>query len=276
MAQGALMSLSKFYKANSDFKPAVVLEEVRYAKEPVWESIIKGNDTEPAAESSDTIPQPHLDQQEDAPLSESLPDIEKEEGKTEDDLAADITPPPPQELPPTPSIDINEIREESFNSGIAVGRKQAEEDFENGVQTLLCICNELDRLRETILQNSIGEMRELVLAIAEKIIRHSVEEQSETITATIIEAIHLAVKSDEFQIQLNPEDLACIEEKKSEIIDKISGLDNVVLKPDATLERGGCMIESTSCTIDASMASQLKVIRNSLMASEQLPENIPS
>ncbi len=267
------MSLSKFYKANSDFKPAVVLEQECYEKEPVWESIVKENDTEPTSESTDPIPQPHLEQQEDTPLSESLPDIEQEEDQTEDKLTADTTPPPSQELPPTPSFDINEIREESFNSGIIVGRKQAEEDFENGVQTLLCICNELDRLRETILQNSIGEMRELVLAIAEKIIRHSVDEQSETITATIIEAIHLAVKSDEFQIQLNPEDLACIEEKKSEIINQISGLDNIALKPDATLERGGCMIESTSCTIDASMASQLKVIRNSLMTSEQLPEN---
>lgn len=264
------MSLSKFYKVNTEFKPSVVLERTLYesSSAPVWGSIVKPATAAPPEKPAVPAPQPDREQQEDMLLPESSPDLEIEAKEVPDEPVAKTPPVTPKEVPAKPSIDIEAIREESFQAGILAGRKQAEEDFENGAKTLLCICNELDRLRETILQNSIGEMRELVLAIAEKIIRHSVAEQSDTITATIIEAIHLAVKSDEFQIQLNPDDLACVEGKKKEIIAQISGLDNIVLKPDATLERGGCKIESTSCTIDASMASQLKVIRNSIMASE--------
>lgn len=271
MVQGELMSLSKFYKATKEFQPAGVLETESSESPPVWESIVKPDSVEPAEPPLESSELPSQEQPEETPFPEPVEDIKIEEPLAEQPVAEPF-PTPQQETPPPPAVDIDGIREESFNAGITAGRKQAEEDFENGVQTLLCICKELDRLRETILQNSVGEMRELVLAIAEKIIRHSVSEQSETITATIIEAIQLAVKSDEFQIQLNPDDLACIEKKKTEIITQISGLDNIVLKPDATLERGGCMIESTSCTIDASLTSQLKVVRDSVMTSEQLPE----
>ncbi|MBU0943589.1 MAG: flagellar assembly protein FliH [Proteobacteria bacterium] len=262
------MSLSKFYKASSDFKPVVVLKRETSESEPVWESIVKLDSAKPGAKITAPVSQPNQEGRKSIPSPEPIPETKEPKNLIDDPPAPQPPTSIPQDIPPEPVVNINDIREESFNAGVTAGRKQAEKDFENGAQTLLCICNELDRLRETILQNSIGEMRELVLAIAEKIIRHSVEEQSETITATIIEAIHLAVKSDEFQIQLNPKDLACVEEKKSEIINQISGLDNISLKPDATLERGGCKIESISCTIDASMASQLKVIRNSIMTSE--------
>ena len=136
----------------------------------------------------------------------------------------------------------------------------------------MCICRELDSLRETILVNSTTEMKELVLAISEKIIRHSVTEQNETIVATINDAIRLAVKSDEFQIQINPEDLAAIETRKQEIIDNVSGLNNIVLLADPNIERGGCKLESTCCTIDATMTGQIKVIHDSIMATDNLQE----
>ena len=268
------MSLSRFYKTNNNFKPKAVLDTAAFtSKEPMWGSIIKDetilpqsvpeHDQEPALpateipESSSEISQP--DESSEKVISDNSP-----ENVTDESLA-----PPGQ---PGPAIDIEAIRENAFTSGIAAGRQQAEKDFENIAQTLLSICNELDRLRETILQNSAGEMKELVLAISERIIRHSVKEQEETIIATIKDAIHLSVKSDEFQIQINPEDLEVVNSQKKEIINSISGLDNIVLKSDPNIERGGCKLESSCCTVDATMASQIKVIHDSIMASDTLPE----
>jgi len=89
---------------------------------------------------------------------------------------------------------------------------------------------------------------------------------------TIKDAINLAVNSDEFEIQINPDDLSVVEKFKQEIIDSISGLNNIVLRPDPTLERGGCKLESSCCTVDASMISQIKVIHDSIMAAENLSE----
>lgn len=267
------MSLSRFYKTNDDFQAKTILgNKGGTGKEPVWESIVKEQEILPEPEvneASDPVPPPQ------PPPDNTMGDLVSDGHQAVDEAPeaeTDIIEETPPEQVPEPSIDVEVVRENAFTAGVAAGRKQAEEDYENSAQTLLCICKELDRLRETILQNSAGEMKELVLAISEKIIRHSVTEQEETIVATIKDAIHLAVKSDEFQIQINPEDLEAVESRKKEIIDSISGLDNIVLKADATVERGGCTLESTCCTVDASMASQIKVIHDSVMSIDSFHE----
>ncbi len=280
------MSLSRFYKANNNFKPKAVLDTTDPgSREPVWGSIVKDKIINPKSVLEDVQEPviPASETPEDAPeISQPTESLEEDaldngnEDVTAGSSASPEAPVPPEPAPPAaqpePVIDIEAIRENAFTSGIAAGRQQAEEDFENIAQTLLSICNELDRLRETILQNSAGEMKELVLAISERIIRHSVQEQGETIIAIIKDAIHLAVKSDEFQIMINPEDLEIVKSQKDDIINSISGLDSIVLKPDPNIERGGCKLESICCTVDADMASQIKVIHDAILASDTLPE----
>jgi flagellar assembly protein FliH len=264
------MSLSKFYKNSNVFQAKSILDKKEAPdNSPVWSSIVK--------EEPEVITQEKI-------VEEALPEVTDIMGSPEADPITEpitaISPPEessPVEPPPPPkqpevAMDIGIIEQNAFTSGIEAGKKQAEEDFENSAQTLLCICNELDTLRETILRNSSEEMKELVIAISEKIIRHSVSEQNETIIATIKDAINLAVKSDEFEIQVNPDDLAIVKKFKEKILESISGLDNIVFKPDQNLERGGCKLESSCCTVDASMTSQIQVIHDSIMAAENLSE----
>ena len=257
LAQEVAMSLSRFYKKNQDFQPETILpQEKKSGNVPVWgESIVK---KEVKAVKIEEATPPEIPQiKEDTPIAP----IEPEE---------EIEVPPP--APAQPEIDIDVIRNEAFVSGVDVGRKEAEEDFENSAKTFHCICTELDKLRETILKNSITEMKELVMLISEKIIRHSLTEQNETIIETIKEAIQLAVKSDEIQIQINPDDLKYIEEKKQEIIDSMSGLENITLRADVNIDRGGCRLDSSHCTVDATLTSQIKVIRDNVMATDIVHE----
>jgi flagellar assembly protein FliH len=267
LVQGAEMNLSRFYKTNKDFQVKTVLQNTTNAgKEPVWKSIVKEEEIVPEQKSDnklDSISSPAPPH--DTPLEDHSAGDAPEAVNAGTELSA-----PAQTV--ESAIDVEGIRDSAFTAGVAAGKKQAEKDFEDSAQTLLCICTELDRLRESIFQNSAGEMKELVLAISEKIIRHSVTEQEETIVATIKDAMNLAVKSDAFQVQINPDDLKAVESHKKEIIDAISGLDNIILKPDATIERGGCKLESTCCTVDASLTSQIKIIHDSIMAADSFPK----
>lgn len=159
---------------------------------------------------------------------------------------------------------VEKMVEESFQRGIEEGMKLAEADFGSALQSMLGLCRQLDNLRETILANSIDEMQDLVLAIAEKIIRVSVRDQDNTIIETVYEAIHSAVRSDEFYVYVNPDDLAVIQEKTPDFIAGLNGLNNLVVKKDQAIERGGCKVESENCTVDATIASQFEVIREQI------------
>ena len=166
----------------------------------------------------------------------------------------------PNETPPEPAIDIDAVAEENFNKGVQAGIDRLESDYGATIRTLQSACEQLDILRDTILENSMGELKELVLLLAEKIIRHSLANQKETISMTVEEAIRKAVKSDEFNIIVNPDDLDVIKNRSRDFITSISGLENIVFHADPSVEQGGCIIESSNCTVDATLASQLEIL----------------
>ena len=244
--------------------------------QPVWGESIIIEEIQVEPPSSPQVPEKVAPVAEEIPaepvtVTPDTPDkavqvTEKTSAKTVEDVDEDVITTPP--APAEPAFDLEAVRNKAFASGVKKGRKEADEDFENGINTLLSICNELDKLRENILKNSIPEMKELVMQISEKVIRHSITDQEETITATVIEAIRLAVKSDEIHIQINPDDLKFIELKKQEIIDSIGGLENITLQSDLSIERGGCKLDSSCCTVDATLSNQIKVIKDTVMADD--------
>ncbi len=178
-------------------------------------------------------------------------------------LPSDLTDDSPQELEPEP-IDHELLQEEAYNRGLKDGLARADADYGSSIKALIMACQELNMLRETILNNSMEEMQNLVLIIAEKIIRHSVTEQNRTIIDTVKEAIRQAVKSDEFVIQVNPADLNIINSKSKDFIESVNGLENIIVHSDPSIERGGCKIDSSTSTVDATLASQLQLIENAL------------
>lgn len=170
-------------------------------------------------------------------------------------------------LPPVqgiPAEEVDRIVAESFEKGVQQGLQQAQDDFGSAARALLFSCQQLDSLRETILQNSVNEIKELVVAIAEKVIRHSVSEQQDTIFATVDEAIQKAVKSDEFYVLVNPADYDTISTRSAELVAGLSGLNNLVIKKDPSIEQGGCRLESENCIVDATLLGQLDIIANHL------------
>ena len=154
--------------------------------------------------------------------------------------------------------------EDAYRRGLQEGLANAELDYGDALRALVSACQQLDTIRETLIQNSRNEVLEFAMAIAERIVRISVREQDRTIIATIDEALQQAVKSDEFTIYLHPKDYETVSTKTEELIAGLSGLNNIVIKQDNTIEQGGAKIESDNCTIDGTIATQFDVIREEL------------
>ena len=259
------MSLSRFYKDRGEFIPEQLVP--RPPEETDWhpvsipeDSSFNDENTEldlPDASPSDLPPLP--DQNTIAPLPTD----------TADEAESVPAEPPIVEQPETvPPPDLDAIREEAFNAGVEEGLKQAERDFGSAAGAFTQACELVNNIRETILKNSKKEMIDLVILLAEKIIRHSVTQQDATILETVEEAILKAVKSSEFHIYLHPDDLAVIKSNSAELVARVSGLENIVVKADPSIERGGCKVESDNCTVDATLASQIDSIRNRIMENQ--------
>jgi len=271
------MNLSKVYNTSETFQPEDIIRSK--LKEPVvFDSSIITSDqpyrefqrqpltsehpaSQPPPQDEEGPPQQNREE----PASEAKPKAPaspKPERRKEP--APDLVSKPPPPPPGIPQEEVERMVSEAYEKGLVTGLQQAEQDFGGASASLLLACQQLDTLRETVIQNSVGEIQDLVLAIAEKIIRHSVQQQSQTIVSTVEEAIQKAVKSGEFYIHVHPDDYAVIASKAEEMVAGINGLHNIVVKIDANIDRGGCRIDSDTCTVDATISGQLGVIRDHL------------
>jgi flagellar assembly protein FliH len=252
--------LSKYFKDTSSFKPDVL---PRSGNRPGWqqgedrrEKQSFAVDKDPA--KVDTPPPPPPPPQDEAVGAGDRMPSGNQGG-----------PQKPQE----PQVDLSAYMpldqaqleiDQAYLKGLEEGKAKVEEDYLAATRALLNACRELDGLRETLISNSSKELQDFALAIVERILRFSVQEQDHTIIATIEEALQRSVRSDEFTIYINPEDYQAVKEKSEELIAGITGLSNIVLKQDISIARGGAKLESENCTIDATVASQFDVIREEI------------
>lgn len=259
------MSLSKYFKNSDSFQPQKIVksttktdsgwkslankkdpssfqaeQQLKRTKSPT--DLAKDPDTEQSQENSDLYPS-------------SLDTLQKHGG---DELNT-----PDQSPNSSKYIAISEIEtqlKQAYDDGVQNGLEKAEEDYGSATRSLVTSCQQLNTVRETIISNSSRELQEFAFAIAERIIRKSLRDNDTIIVATIEEALQRAVKSDEFYIYIHPDDYDIVVEKSDDLITGLSGLNNLVIKKDITVERGGAKIESDNCTIDATIAGQFDVI----------------
>lgn len=262
------MSLSKYFKSSDSFQPEDIFKKQQQEKSG-WKSSVKDVRSVPfqaeepiASEKHSTLSSsysPDTVKQQPGQTVLSDPSQPNEDGNQP--FAVDE----PTDTSQYIELSVAEIKiQEAFDSGVQSGLEKAENDFGSATNSLLTICQQLDTIRETIIANSSREMQEFALAVAERIIRSSIQDNDSTIIATIEEALQRSVKSDEFSIFINPDDYDIVLEKSEELIAGLSGLNNLVIKKDTTIDKGGVKIESDNCTIDATIASQFDVIREEM------------
>ncbi len=275
------MNLSRIIKNSDDFTPESIVADAS-RKPPQWGSVTTHIETDKQqnapfirqnnapldddtvqtkAETAET-PGPETKQLENdftTPVSEEEKSTSQEKSQPEDSEKT------PQEEVKEPAVDVAALTKEHYNKGLQAGIEQMEADYGSALNALLTSCEQLNSLRDTILRNSIDEIKELVIVIAEKIIRASLDSQKETVLKNVEEAIKLAVRSDEFKVFLNPDDIETIKSHSDDLVNSVSGLENIILQPDTSIDPGGCLIESSNCTVDATIASQFKLLQEEVV-----------
>lgn len=268
------MSLSKYYKNSNSFQPEKLVKE-KDNQATGWQST-QHSRPEPFQQQKISSEQPPLARAGKLPtIEQTVPQNTDQTPSLDQDI--DSTQNHTQEEPEKtePQIDLSQYIEvaeaeekirEAYNQGMRDAEEKADLDYLTATRSLIGLCQQLDTIRDTIINNSTQELQDFALSIAERILRISVQEQDKTIIATIQEALHKAVKSDEFLIFIHPDDLDTVAARSESIIDEISGLTNLVIKRDSTVERGGVRIESDNCVIDATISSQFETIRQAILA----------
>jgi len=184
--------------------------------------------------------------------------------------AADvISPPPPIVTLPRAEVDetwLAEVEREAFTKGYAQGERSGEEAAAVRAEAVLWrltqTLEELGALREQMIHKTERQVVQLALAIAARIVHREVTVDQELLVAMARVALDRLGDRASATIRLNPKDFAAAG------VERLAGTAAVAIVADATVNRGGCRVESDFGLIDVAIAAQLAEITTALLGDE--------
>ncbi len=101
-------------------------------------------------------------------------------------------------------------------------------------------------------------------SIASRVIRREVERTPEITLALVREALELAAGSADVQLRLHPRDLSALGPHVAQLAAELARLGKPEIVADASIEPGGCRIDTRHGSIDQQFAAQLARIEQEL------------
>lgn len=166
----------------------------------------------------------------------------------------------------------DKVLQEAREQGKAEGEQSVLQEFRPRIEASVADFEDFVRSVEVgfneCLEKHKGELVELAVRIAERVILRRSEEDRNLVYRTACAALEKARERHEVTIFVNPLDLAVLEEFQTELVARFDDLKVVRFEVDRRVDRGGVRIETPSGLIDARIRTQVDEIIKSLIPEE--------
>jgi len=168
----------------------------------------------------------------------------------------------------------NEIRrkakEEGYDEGFKLGREEGkikgEEEFNNKTGEILSIMEEVKNKYMKEVENLLDSLEpgitKLALEIAEKVVLKHIDEDDEFIIRTVRDAFKNLLNRDSVILSVYPAEVEKLSKRKDEIVSASDALVDLDITSGETVERGGCLVSSSTGIIDARIESKLEEVND--------------
>jgi len=154
-------------------------------------------------------------------------------------------------------------KKEAYEKGFSEGMESREKEFLAALNTMAEVTREISEFKKNFYSEVEEQMLGLACSIAEKVIHTEVSTNKNIVLAVLREAVKNVVDQDGMKIRLNPDDLRFITEMKPDFLQGINGVKNTTFEEDASIKRGGVILETISGEVDARLEQQLIEIKKS-------------
>ncbi len=174
--------------------------------------------------------------------------------------------------PPVEPQDVQALLADAFRRGFRDGEEKGRNAGEAAsAEQLAATRNEVGEFVET-LRNEFAklitrleqESFRFAVAVAGRIVKHEVTIDDEVVVRQIQEGIRRVVGVESLKLRVNPRDEAMVRTNKSFITANAESVRDIVIEVDDKIEPGGCILETSSGTVDARIFTQLEQIEAAL------------
>ena len=153
------------------------------------------------------------------------------------------------------------IKKSAFEEGYRKGLEQAEQDIEQFKKD----CTNFMHAPKDVFEYIAPDILEISVDIAKKIIKKEVESDPQVLINTIVDVLKTVSKSEpKINIRVKPQAVQFIKDTLPNIAYQF-GIDaKVNIISDPAIEDGGCIFQTNNGIVDASIDTQLEIIKKSL------------
>ncbi len=153
---------------------------------------------------------------------------------------------------------------EGFEKGEKEGFAKGLDQVNKLISQLELITRDVDECRRNILENAKHDIVDLAVEIAEKVVKATCSKQRDVAFRNAEYALGLLKEKSPVVIRVNLADMEVLREYRSLLLNMFDKVESIKIAEDPSVEQGGCVIESSSGGVDASIPTQLSSIRSSL------------
>jgi flagellar assembly protein FliH len=181
-----------------------------------------------------------------------------------DDLPEVVEPAP---APPPPDYEAikAEAWGEGFQQGYDEGLRLATQEQQQTAAQLGALLQGIVTDTEQFVRGLEGDIIELALAVAEKVIAREVQTDREIVVNVVRAALAEVHDATELRIRVHPEDYALVEPRWQEMLPR-SVAQHSELLADDLVEQGGCAVETRIGYVDGQLKTRLNQIVTAFQA----------
>lgn len=153
------------------------------------------------------------------------------------------------------------IKDSAAQEGYKTGIEKAQEDIEKVRESIL----EFLKAKQEVFEYIAPDILEISVDIARKIIKKEIEQDPQLILETILDVLK-NVSREEVRVSLrvNPSQVSLAKENLPEIISTIGLEAKVSVISDENIDEGGCILYTNNGVVDATINTQLEIIKEAL------------
>jgi flagellar assembly protein FliH len=155
-----------------------------------------------------------------------------------------------------------EAHQKGLSKGIREGRELQKKETLQSIQALSALVQDLSELKKDILEAAEEQILQLTLAIAEKVIHMETTTNRDVIQNVLRAAMKSIVDRENMKVRVHPQDFQYMLEIKSDFLKKLDGIKNIVFEQDASITRGGAIVETMFGEVDARVDQQYSEIKS--------------
>ena len=153
------------------------------------------------------------------------------------------------------------IKKSAFEEGYRLGLEKAEADFNKFREDFSCFMN----ARKEVFEYIAPDILEISVDIAKTIVKKELEADPQVLINTILDVLRTVSKNEpKINIRVRPQAVQLIKDTIPNITYQY-GIDSKInIISDPSIEDGGCVLQTNNGIVDASIDTQLEIIKKAL------------